>query len=82
MTQADRWKNRRRMAWAALLGGLAFPLLLLWSESDQLGSVAGAFYVFVGAVLASYFGWATVDDNNFKDAAEPADWPDKAGKGQ
>lgn len=67
MTTPDRWKNRRRMAWAALIAGLLFPLLLLWSDSDQLGSVAGAFYVFVTGVVASYFGWATVDDKNFKD---------------
>jgi hypothetical protein len=59
---ADRWKNRRRMAWLALLAGLLFPLLLLWSDSDQLGSVAGAFYVFVTGVVASYIGWATADD--------------------
>ncbi len=60
----DRWKNRRRMAWLALLAGLLFPLLLLWSDSDQLGSVAGAFYVFVTGVVASYIGWATIDDKN------------------
>ena len=64
----DRWKNRRRMAWASLVAGLLFPLLLLWSDSDQLGSVAGAFYVFVTGVVASYIGWATVDDNHKKDA--------------
>lgn len=58
----DRWKNRRRMAWLALLAGLAFPLLLLYTESDQLGSVAGAFYVFVTGVVGSYIGWATFDD--------------------
>jgi uncharacterized membrane protein YiaA len=62
MTTTDRWKNRRRMAWAALIAGLLFPLLLLWSDSDQLGSVAGAFYVFVTGVVASYIGWASVDD--------------------
>lgn len=67
-TMVDRWKNRRRMAWAALVAGLLFPLLLLWSDSDQLGSVAGAFYVFVTGVVASYYGWATVDDNNHKEA--------------
>lgn len=60
----DRWKNRRRMAWLALLAGLLFPLLLLWTDSDQLGSVAGAFYVFVTGVVASYIGWATIDDQN------------------
>jgi hypothetical protein len=66
VTEKDRWKNRRRMAWLALLAGLAFPLLLLYTESDQLGSVAGAFYVFVSAVVASYIGWASWDDKNFK----------------
>ena len=64
MNSADRWKNRRRMAWLALLAGLAFPLLLLWSESDQLGAVAGAFYVFVTGVVASYIGFVTWDDAN------------------
>lgn len=59
---ADRWKNRRRMAWLSLLAGLAFPLLLLYTESDQLGSVAGAFYVFVTGVVGSYIGWATAED--------------------
>jgi hypothetical protein len=62
MNTADRWKNRRRMAWAALVGGLAYPLLLLYTESDQLGAVAGPFYVFITGVLASYIGWASVDD--------------------
>jgi uncharacterized membrane protein YiaA len=64
MTNADRWKNRRKMAWAALIAGLLFPLLLLWSQSDQLGAVAGAFYVFVGAVVSAYIGFATVEDMN------------------
>lgn len=63
----DRWKNRRRMAWLALLAGLLFPLLLIWSASDQLGAVAGAFYGFVTGVVASYIGFATWDDANMKD---------------
>lgn len=60
---ADRWRNRRWMAWISLVAGLMFPLLLLYTESDQLGAVAGAFYLFVTGVVASYIGWATVDDN-------------------
>ncbi len=64
MSAVDRWKNRRRMAWLALLAGVLFPLLLLWSDSDQLGSVAGAFYVFVTGVVASYIGWAAAEDMN------------------
>jgi hypothetical protein len=62
MTTDDRWKNRRRMAWAALVAGLAYPLLLLYTESDQLGAVAGPFYIFAGAVVGAYIGFATVDD--------------------
>lgn len=62
MDTRDRWKNRRRMAWLSLIAGLLFPLLLLYTESDQLGSVAGAFYVFVTGVVASYIGWSSMDD--------------------
>jgi uncharacterized membrane protein YiaA len=58
----DRWINRRRMAWITLLAGVLFPLLVLFTASDQLGSIAGAFYVFVSAVVGSYIGFATVDD--------------------
>lgn len=62
MTEKDRWKNRRRMAWLSLIAGLAFPVLLLFTESAQLGAVAGAFYTFAGAVVAAYIGFATWDD--------------------
>ena len=62
MTDKDRWKNRRRMAWLALLAGLAFPLLLLYTDSAQLGAVAGAFYAFTGGVVMTYIGFATYDD--------------------
>lgn len=62
MNQADRWRNRRKMAWLALIAGLLFPVLLLATESNQLGAVAGPFYIFVGAVVGAYIGFATVDD--------------------
>jgi len=61
-TTYDRWKNRRRMAWLALLAGLAYPLLLWVTDSDQIGSVAGPFYVFVTGVVGAYIGFATWDD--------------------
>lgn len=51
------------MAWISLTAALMFPLLLLASESDQLGAVAGPFYIFVGAVVGAYIGFATVDDH-------------------
>jgi len=62
----DRWKNRRRMAWLSMLAGLVFPLLILVTESPTLGAIAMPFYVFVSAVVGSYIGFATIDDNNFK----------------
>ncbi len=58
----DRWKNRRRMAWLSLVAGLAFPLLLLVTDSKQLGEIAMPFYMFVSAVVGAYIGFATVDD--------------------
>lgn len=66
----DRWRNRRKMAWACMLGGLFFPLLVLLTESDQLGAIAASFYVFVGAVVGAYIGFATVDDRWQKDKIE------------
>jgi len=64
---ADRWKNRRAMAWASLCAGLAYPLLVLFTESEQLGAIAAAFYDFVRAVVGAYIGFSEVDENNFRE---------------
>ena len=32
----DRWKNRRRMAWVSVLAGVVYPVLLLFTDSNQL----------------------------------------------
>ena len=58
----DRWKHRRRMAYAGLVAALLFPLLVLGTGSENLVGVAGAFYTFVGAVVGAYVGFATMDD--------------------
>ena len=58
----DRWKNRRAMAWTAFVASIAFPLLILFTDSNQLADLATQFYLFTGAVVGSYFGWATWDD--------------------
>jgi hypothetical protein len=55
------------MAWLALAGGLCFPLLVLFTSSEQLSGIAGAFYAFAGAVVGAYIGFATWHDKNFKD---------------
>jgi uncharacterized membrane protein len=66
MTEKDRWRNRRAMAWLSMLAGLFFPALVLFTESDQLGQIAAAFYTFVGAIVAVYIGAAAYDDVHFK----------------
>ena len=60
--EKDKWKNRRRMTWLAVLSGLLFPLLILYSDSDQLGQIAIPFYMFVSSIAGAYIGFATVDD--------------------
>ena len=62
-----RWTTRRRMAWITLWSGVLYPLLVLFSKSDQLGSIAGPYYVFVSAVVGAYIGFATVDDKWHKE---------------
>lgn len=58
----DRWKNRRRMAWLSMAGGVGFPLLIMASDSPTLGAIAAPFYLFVGMVVTAYIGGAVVDD--------------------
>lgn len=57
------WRHRRRMAWIAMLAGAGYPLLVLGTDSATLGSIAGPFYLFVGAVVGAYIGFATWNDN-------------------
>jgi len=77
MNQNDRWRNRRKMAWLSMTAGIAFPLLLLFAESDQLGAIAGPFYIFVGAVVGAYIGFATVDDRWQKEGGEHAQYQER-----
>ena len=58
----DRWKHRRRMAYAALVSGLLYPLLLIRPETAEIGAVAVPFYAFAGTVVGAYVGFATMDD--------------------
>lgn len=71
LPDTDRWRNRRKMAWLSMLGGLFFPLLILATESATLGQIALPFYGFVGAVVAAYIGFATYDDIHIKPANKP-----------
>lgn len=57
------WNQRRRMAWTAMVSGVLYPLLVLFTDSEALGSIAGPFYVFIGMVVAAYVAAATWNDN-------------------
>ena len=63
MNEQDRWKNRRKMAWICMVAAIGYPLLVLASDSRQLGDIAVPFYMFVSAVVGAYIGFATVDDH-------------------
>ena len=62
----DKWKNRRKMAWLSMIGGLLFPLLILGTDDPNLGAIAAPFYMFVGAVVGAYIGFSTWDDKNVR----------------
>lgn len=64
MTEYDRWKNRRRMAWICMIAAIAYPVLVLFTESRELGEIATPFYMFVSAVVGAYIGFATWEDNS------------------
>ncbi len=62
LNDAERWKNRRRMAWMCAYAGVAYPLLILATSSTELGEIAMPFYLFVSSVVGAYIGFATYDD--------------------
>jgi hypothetical protein len=62
MTNADRWKNRRHMAWVCMVAGIGYPLLVLGTNSRELGEIAVPFYMFIASVVGAYIGFATIDD--------------------
>ncbi len=60
--EIDLWRNRRLMAWSATVGSLLFPVLVLLTDSEQLGDVAVPFYTWAGLVVTSYTVSATWED--------------------
>jgi hypothetical protein len=62
MNEIDRWKNRRHMAWVCMVAGVGYPLLVLGTNSRELGEIAVPFYMFIASVVGAYIGFATIDD--------------------
>ncbi|MFW6341375.1 MAG: hypothetical protein ACOC0Q_10940 [Wenzhouxiangella sp.] len=50
------WKNSRGMAWAALVAGILYPLLVELRDSDKLLELAWVFYLFVGGIAGAFVG--------------------------
>lgn len=60
---ATKWKNMRRMAWVALVSGVAYPVSLYFvDDGKSIADVAMPFYLFVGAVVGAYMGFSSWGD--------------------
>ena len=62
VSDKDRWKNRRKMAWIAIISGIAYPVETIWFDPAIVASMTAPYYLFLGTILAAYFGFATMDD--------------------
>jgi len=44
------------MAWICMTAAIGYPILVLFTDSRQLGDIATPFYMFVSAVVGAYVG--------------------------
>lgn len=63
--QKSRWKNRRRMAWVALVSILIVTILAFFIVAESrlklLGDVINMFYLSMASIVGAYVGFATLD---------------------
>jgi hypothetical protein len=45
-----------------MVAGIGYPLLVLGTNSRELGEIAVPFYMFIASVVGAYIGFATIDD--------------------
>jgi hypothetical protein len=57
-----RWQNMRRMAWAAVVAGVLYPIPVAATGSQYLVDIAAVYYLFLGAVAGAYMGFSTWGD--------------------
>ena len=66
MTEFDRWRNRRKMAWICLWAGISFPAWILAAmlvgDATPIVTIATPYLLFIGSVVGAYIGFATIDD--------------------
>lgn len=65
----DRFKNRRRMAWMAMVAMVGFTAILLSPAITEekikaLDGVFGAFYFAMASVVGAYMGFTTWANKN------------------
>lgn len=62
-TVADTWKNRRRMAWIALISMILFTIYLFtfapMEKLKPLGDVITWYYMTMSTIVCAYMGLAT-----------------------
>lgn len=60
-----RWRNRRKMAWIALISILVVTILAFFvveeSRLKLLGDVINMFYLSMASIVGAYVGFATLD---------------------
>ena len=63
-----RWRNRRRMAWTALVSILVVTFLSFFivdeSRLKLLSDVINMFYLSMASIVGAYVGFATLDKKN------------------
>lgn len=61
-----RWKNRRRMAWVALVAILVVTYWCMFcvrvDRLKELNDIITWFYLTMGSIIGAYVGFSTLDD--------------------
>jgi hypothetical protein len=63
------------MAWVCMVAGVGYPLLVLGTNSRELGEIAVPFYMFIASVVGAYIGFAAWDDKNMMNRNRQYDDP-------
>jgi len=59
---ASWWRHLRRMAYACVVGMLAYPFLALATEPETVRAVTPAFYLATTAVVGAFAGFGTLSE--------------------
>ena len=60
----DRWKNRRRMAWASfvLIFAISCACFVFPAQINTTSGVLSTIILILGSIILGYLGLATIDD--------------------